>query len=121
MNAVLLVAMTTMSLAIPSRADNAVCQNGIAAKVQLARQKAGQVVGRLRGRVLGSFIRSGMTQKQVDEALQSDSYRLESGGVISATVVRYWRYYTHGLTVSFRSDKDGVIRVNNVAFWPLFD
>jgi hypothetical protein len=46
---------------------------------------------------------------------------LPTGGLTGSTVFRFRCYYDYGLSVSFVSDGSGVLRVDWVAFRPLFD
>src|SRR5262249_11027442 len=72
---------------------------------------------RVQGRILGWFVRTGMTQTEVDQILGSDPSRLDSGALIGGTIFWTWRYSGYGVTVSFLSDGAGVLRVSSIDFW----
>ena len=84
-------------------------------------QEFQRIVGRIEGRILGSFIRKGMTTQQVSRILGDDPLCLESGGQVGVVSCSFWRFYTYGVTVAFISDDNSVLRVDHVTFCPLLN
>jgi hypothetical protein len=85
------------------------------------KEKEAEAVRRFQGRILGNFVCKGMTPEQVDRILGSDRCRLENGGLVGAGMFESWRYYGHGLTVSFSSYNGSEFHVDQVIFWPPVD
>ncbi len=76
---------------------------------------------RVAGRVLGTFVREGMTEGQVRRILGRDQRSLPMGGTVGGVLFFHWDYRDYGLSVSFLSDHTGVVRVSAVDFRPFFD
>lgn len=76
-------------------------------------------VDRLRGRVLGLFIISGMTCEQVDYLLGADAVHLDAGSLAGSS--EYWsrRYPKYGLIISFHGHNGRPLCVDSVRFLPL--
>jgi hypothetical protein len=90
-----------------------------AGRVTLALQKTREVASRLRGRVLGSLVRNGMTDEQVTEILGIPGGIFVSG--CSATSC----YFDLGVNVHTRWQRDAENEdnffVSGVSFCPLFE
>ena len=76
---------------------------------------------RVRGRILGSLVRKGMTDDEVVRLLGNGDKPLPTGGVVGGTSFWWRRYFRQRLTVSFINDGAGAGRVQSVEFGPLLD
>jgi hypothetical protein len=84
--------------------------------------EVGKVAERLKGRVLGSLVRKGMTQKQAEQLLGRGSKPFPSRFCIGPIHgVGNMPYYDLGLWVEYCDDGDGVLLVDKVGFSSLFD
>jgi hypothetical protein len=92
-----------------------------AAQPRLTWDNAGLVWCRLKGRVLGSLVQSGMTPQQVEQVLGKGSNPLPTIGLTGAGTFGCWRYDHLGLTVRFHCDRSDTLQVEGVTFRPLFD
>jgi hypothetical protein len=85
-----------------------------------------QVPGRAAGRVLGCFIRKGMTKEQVERILRGHAWS-GSGMLLGNSYVESRIYYAYGLSLGLdytqRDHPQGglVSRVTHVYFLPLWD
>lgn len=113
--------LAVMSAAVPGQPQQPQPLAAILRHISLLQEqkKIDPVTGRFIGRVLGMFVRRGMTKEQVDRILCGDQCGLEGGFLSGGLISLSWRYDMYGLTVSFSSDEKGVFRVWQVSYWPL--
>jgi hypothetical protein len=75
------------------------------------------IVAQIEGRILGVQIRKGMTTQQVDQILGNDPLCLENRAQIGVVSVAFRRFFTYGVIVTFSSDHDSVLRVQDVSYF----
>jgi hypothetical protein len=82
-------------------------------------EKAWKTTLRFKGRYLGSFVRKGMTQDEVERILGKDDRPLPTDGVIGGILFRSLHYTDLGLGVALIGDEKGVFRVDDISFQPI--
>jgi hypothetical protein len=115
----MLTVVAAAFLTPPSQADDGVASNATTDKAKKATETVMRVAGHLKGRVLGSFVRKGMTSEQVARLLGGADCTVFVPSNAGLSVLHLYR--THGLSIDFASDKEGVLRVESVTFGALFD
>jgi hypothetical protein len=75
---------------------------------------------RLAGRVLGSFVREGMIEEQVQDILGRDD-GFPTGGVAGGILFFTKEYSELGLSVSFIGEGGRPTCVRSVSYWPLLE
>jgi hypothetical protein len=83
--------------------------------------KANQIAARLKGRVLGSLIREGMTSQQVEWIMGKGAFPLPHGGVVGDILFRSMGYSDLGVRVFLIGEKANSLGVDRVTFASLFD
>jgi hypothetical protein len=80
----------------------------------------GRLGERLKGRILGTLVQSGMAREQVTQLAGEGELTLffNNRGVLTAGL---WFYPDYGFSVFCDSDNVGVLRVEQVTFWPFFE
>jgi hypothetical protein len=62
-----------------------------------------------------------MTDEEIVRIFGNGDKPLPTGGLVGGILFMWRQYYNYGVTVSFTNDNAGVLRVDSVTFWPLFD
>jgi hypothetical protein len=113
------LALLLCGFAIPSvRATDPAPRSDAAAAPQ---NRLAGFVWRVKGRVLGSLVRAGMSDEQVVSLLGKGDKPLLTGGVSGGGPFATRSYSRFGISVSYGGDKEGALRVNGVNLPPLFD
>jgi hypothetical protein len=86
-------------------------------------KKLAKAPGYLKGRLLGSLVRKGMTIQQVTQVVHGECavFCFPPGFYADNPSTMFFCYQNEGLTISFSSDKDGECYVDAVTFWPFWD
>jgi hypothetical protein len=78
-----------------------------------------EIPARVLGRVLGTFIREGMTEEQVTRVLGKDQ-GFPKAAFLEGLLVVTRDYPQLGLSVSFKSGRGGIVRVDTLHYYALF-
>jgi hypothetical protein len=84
-------------------------------------ESVGKLPQRLKGRVLGAFVRKGMTQEQVKQVLGPGSKPFPPLLLTGACLCGHMPYFHLGMSVSYWGDEEGILRVTEVRYDPLFN